>query len=150
MRFQRPSTDRSARRVVVMITDGLDPYQRGFDPADPYVQSAIRDSVRAGLVVYSMYWHVLGRADSTAFGANAGQSLLSEVTSATGGQSYSEGNGNPVSFDPFFTNIRRCLRNQYELDFAAQPGKKPAVETLKLHLEGVNAKVYAPEQVLVE
>jgi hypothetical protein len=145
-----PSTDRAARRVVVMITDGLDPYQRGFDPADPYVQTAIRDSVRAGMVVYSMYWHVLGRADSSAYGANAGQSLLSMVTSATGGQSYWEGVGNPVSFEPFFTDIRRCLRNQYQLNFTAEPGKKPEVATLKLHLEGVNAKVFAPEQVLVE
>jgi hypothetical protein len=145
-----PSTDHAARRVVVMITDGLDPYQRGYDPADPYVQTAIRDSVRSGLVVYSMYWHVLGRADSSAFGANAGQSLLNEVTEATGGQTYSEGNGNPVSFEPFFTDIRRCLRNQYELNFSAHPGKKPEVETLKLQLEGIKAKVHAPEQVLVE
>jgi hypothetical protein len=145
-----PSTNRAARRVVVMITDGLDPYQHGFDPEDPYVQSAIRDSVRAGLVVYSMYWHVLGRADSSAFGANAGQSLLGMVTAATGGQSYWQGMGNPVSFDPFFTDIRRCLRNQYALNFTAQPGKKPDMATLKLHLDGVKAKVYAPEQVFVE
>jgi hypothetical protein len=145
-----PSTNPAARRVVVMITDGLDPYQRGFDPQDPYVLAAINDSVRSGLVVYTMYWHVLGRADSTAYGANAGQSLLSMVTAATGGQSYWEGNGNPVSFEPFFTDIRRCLRNQYQLNFAAQPGKKPEVATLKLHLEGVSAKVFAPEQVVVE
>jgi len=50
-----PSHDPTARREVVMITDGVDNYNLRYDPEDPYVQAAIEDSVRSGLVVYSFY-----------------------------------------------------------------------------------------------
>ena len=46
-----PSRDRTARREVLMVTDGVDNYERRYDPEDPYVTTAINDSVRAGLVV---------------------------------------------------------------------------------------------------
>src|SRR5215831_15691295 len=60
-----PSNDRAARRVVVMITDGVDYYNPRYDPQDPYMQAAVTDSVRAGLVVYSIYWQNQGRFDRT-------------------------------------------------------------------------------------
>src|ERR1700739_4877751 len=59
-----PSHDRTARREVLMVTDGVDNYERRFDPQDPYVEAAVNDSVRAGLVVYSIYWKDMGRANS--------------------------------------------------------------------------------------
>jgi hypothetical protein len=144
-----PSRDRSARREVVMITDGVDNYQRRFDANDPYVEAAINDSVRSGLVVYSMYWLDMGRANSTEYESNAGQSLLQMVTDATGGYSYGQGLGNPVSFGPFFDNLRRRLNHQYALTFASPFNGKPAVRTLKLDLRVPSAKVDAPHQVLV-
>jgi len=70
-------------RAVVMITDGVDEYSQRFDPDDPYVQAAITDSVRAGVVVYSMYWHDQGRASSSGYETGAGQNLMAEVTQAT-------------------------------------------------------------------
>ena len=144
-----PSHDRTARREVVMITDGVDNYERRFDPNDPYVQSAINDSVRADLVVYSIYWRNTGRANNTAYETNAGQSLLSQVTQATGGTSYWQGLGNPVSFDSFFEDLRRRLNNQYEVSFTAPSNGKPQVESLKIDLHVPSAKVAAPQQVLV-
>ena len=33
-----------------------------YDPEDPYVETAVNDSVRAGLIVYSIYWKDMGRA----------------------------------------------------------------------------------------
>ena len=36
-----------------MVTDGVDYYELRFDPEDPYVQAAIKDSAKAGLVVYA-------------------------------------------------------------------------------------------------
>ncbi len=59
-----PSQDPAARREVVMVTDGVDNYQRQFDPEDPYVQAAIADSLRAHLVVYALYWKNQGRAET--------------------------------------------------------------------------------------
>jgi len=144
-----PSHDRTARREVVMISDGVDNYERRFDPDDPYVQTAIKDSVRAGLVVYSIYWQNTGRMNSTGYETNAGQNLLLLVTQATGGNSYWQGLGNPVSLQPFFQDLRRRLNNQYEVSFTAPSSGKPQVESLKVDLHVPSAKVAAPQQVLV-
>jgi hypothetical protein len=144
-----PSHDRTARREVVMITDGVDNYERRFDPDDPYVQTAINDSVRAGLVVYSIYWKNTGRINNTNYETNAGQNLLLLVTQATGGNSYWQGLGNPVSMQPFFQDLRRRLNNQYEVSFTAPSNGKPEIKSLKLDLHVPSAKVAAPQQVLV-
>jgi hypothetical protein len=145
-----PSDDRSARRVVVMITDGIDYYEPRYDPEDPYVQAAITDSVRSGLVVYSIYWQNRGRFDRSMWGTDAGQNLMLMVTQATGGNSYWEGYGNPVSFQPYFKDLDRRLENQYEVAFTAPlKGKSGDVENIKVKTNGVNAKVDAPQQVYV-
>ena len=144
-----PSHDRTARREVLMITDGVDNYERRFDPDDPYVQTAIKDSVRAGLVVYSIYWRNTGRINNTGYQTNAGQNLLLEVTQATGGNSYWQGLGNPVSLQPLLQDLHRRLNNQYEVSFTAPSNGKPEVESLKVDLHVPSAKVAAPQQVLV-
>ncbi|MFZ1011913.1 MAG: hypothetical protein WAN28_01115 [Terracidiphilus sp.] len=144
-----PSHDSNARREVVMITDGIDYYQPRLDLNDPYVHSAIQDSVRSGLVVYSFYWKNRGRIDNSADESNAGQSLLSEVTQATGGNSYWEGTGNPVSFDPFFKDLRQRFQNQYRVSFSSQLKGKPEVERFSVKINGPEAKVTAPQQVFV-
>jgi hypothetical protein len=143
-----PSSDAHARREVVMVTDGVDNYNRRYDPDDPYVQAAIDDSVRARLIIYSIYWTNSGRFDRTGYAANSGQNLLGEVTQATGGNSYWEGYGNPVSFQPYFADINHRLQNQYELDFMAPMGGKPQLETFKLKLSAPT-KIDAPQQVYV-
>ena len=143
-----PSNDRSARREVVMISDGIDYYNPRFDPQDPYMQEAITDSVRNGVVIYSIYWENTGRFDRSRWGNAAGQNLLLQVTQATGGNSYWEGFGNPVSFQPYFQDIQRRLQNQYEVSFTA-PVNKPQVANLKLKVNGISGKVDAPEQVYV-
>src|SRR6202034_4360404 len=137
-----PSRDPSARREVVMITDGVDYYNPRLDLDDPYVLAAIQDSIRSGLVVYSFYWKNQGRMDRSAYESNAGQSLLSEVTQATGGNIYWEGTGNPASFDPFFKDLRQRSVNQYRLAFSAQLKGKPQIEHLSLKIQGAEAKIY--------
>ena len=144
-----PSHDRTARREVLMITDGVDNYERRYDPEDPYVDAAVNDSVRAGMIVYSIYWKDMGRFNSGWYETNAGQNLLLIVTQATGGNSYWEGVGNPVSLQPYFQDLRRRLDHQYELSFTAPTSGKPAVETMKVDLHVPSAKVDAPQRVLV-
>jgi hypothetical protein len=144
-----PSNDRSARREVVMISDGVDYYDPRLDLEDPYMQAAISDSVRNGLVVYSIYWENRGRFDRTRFGNASGQNLLLEVTQATGGNSYWEGIGNPVTFRPFFEDLQRRLQNQYELSFTTALKNKPEVDNLKLKVNGISGKVEAPGEVFV-
>ena len=141
-----PSRDLKVRREVILLSDGIDPNNQRFDPDDPYVQSAIRDSVRAGLVVYPIYWR--SRPESPT-ADNGGVSLMSELADATGGYTYQSGLQNPVSFQPFFTDLVRRFANQYALEFNAHLDRKPAVESMKLKVEGLGLQVTAPQQVFV-
>jgi hypothetical protein len=144
-----PSRDTANRREVVAITDGIDPYEVRFDPEDPYVNAAIQDSVRAGVIVDALYWHDTGRASRVGFLANGGQNLLGLITGDTGGVLYYQGLSNPVSFTPFLNDLSKRLENQYELGFVVPGKKKPEVETLKVKLNMPGVKLDAPNQVLV-
>jgi hypothetical protein len=144
-----PSQDRRARREVVLLSDGVDPENRRFDPEDPYMEAAVKDSVKAGMVVFAVYWRS-GPGDEGSMVADGGQSLLSELCQATGGMSYWSGTGNPVSFQPFFDDVMKRFENQYGLVFKAHLDRKPAVETLRLKVEGIGLEVTAPQQVYVD
>ncbi len=144
-----PSSDPNARREVVMITDGVDYYEMRFDPEDPYVQAAIQDSAKARLIVYAIYWMNMGRIDYSRYENNASQSLLGMVTDATGGKSYWQGMGNPVSFQPYFEDLSKRLANQYEVRFSARLDGKPMLETMKLKVNAPAVNVTAPQQVFV-
>lgn len=141
--------DPRARREVVLFSDGVDPNNRRFDPDDPYVVDAIHDAVRAGLVIYSIYWRSRPDDAENSMTANGGQSLLDELTQATGGYSYWSGSGNPVSFQPFFADLMKRFANQYALDFAARPDRKPSIQTLKLKVDALGVQVTAPQQTFV-
>jgi hypothetical protein len=143
-----PSSDDRARREVLMITDGVDYYNLRYDPEDPYVQNAMDDAVRAHLIVYAIYWRSADRFDNTSYAASDGQNLLAEVAQETGGYSYWEGTGNPVSFVPYLEDIDRRVDNQYELDFMTAVGDKPEMQTIKLSVSA-HVKVDAPQEVYV-
>ena len=132
-----------------MITDGVDEYNPRFDPDDPYVQAAMNDATRAGVVVYSIYWRDQGRLSGTNYETNAGQNLLQEVTQATGGKSFWLGVGNPVSFEPYLTELGKRLKNQYELSFSIPFNGKSQVESMKLNFKSPGMDVSSPQQVFV-
>ena len=144
-----PGQDGMARREVVMVTDGVDPYQRQYDAEDPYVEEAITDAARARLVVYAIYWTNVGFADHTEAANNAGQNLLEQVTQATGGKSFWQGMGNPVSFQQYFDDLSRRLKNQYELGFIAPSDIKPGVQQFQLKLHAPGTEIDAPQKVLM-
>jgi len=104
--------------------------------------------VRAHLIVYSIYWRNQGRFDRSGYAADDGQNLLAQLSQATGGNSYWEGYGNPVTFQPYFADIDRRIHNQYELDFMTPAGGKPQMASLKLKVSAP-AKIDAPQQVYV-
>lgn len=175
-----PSAERGVRREVLLVSGGVDPFNRRYDPDDPYVQAAVIDSVRAGLVVYPIYWR--NRSNASGFSAQGqsvngfsmgqgsttrnsssstgdssslaqivdGESLLVSLTQATGGKSYWLGSDNPVSFKEYLEDIALRLKNQYELGFSARLDGKPSIESLKLKAKVFASEVDAPEQVLVE
>jgi hypothetical protein len=144
-----PSKNMQNRREVLAITDGIDPYEVRFDPDDPYVNSAIKDAIRGGVIVDALYWHDTGLASRSGFLASGGQNLLTLVTNNTGGMFYYQGLGNPVSFTPFLNDLSRRLENQYELGFIVPGKKKPDVESLKVKLEMPGVKLNSADLVLV-
>lgn len=145
-----PSNNRSARRIAVLISDGVDYYDLRFDPEDPYVHAAMDDSVRNGLIVYFLYWADAGRISRMGFAQNAGQNLMLEVTDATGGHSYWMGLGNPVSFQPYFVDLRRRLNNQFGVEFTAGlKENNPQIGSFSLKMSVPAAKVDAPKRVVI-
>lgn len=144
-----PSSDKTVRREVVMVSDGVDPYNMEYNPDNPYLESAIDDSVRAGLVIYSLYWQSRGTGSSGSYENEAGQNYLVQVTQATGGKSYWMGMGNPVSFQPFLDELTRRFRNQYELSFSTGLTGKSKVEDFKLKFSAPGAEVESPGEVFV-
>src|ERR1700730_5693018 len=76
-----PST---ARREVLLITSGIDPLSPP-DPENPYLQKAIADSQREGILVHSIYYAESGHMGHSYWRVNWGQNYLSQLGAETGG-----------------------------------------------------------------
>jgi hypothetical protein len=144
-----PSEDPKNRREVLMVTDGVDRYNPRYDPDDPYMQASITDSQKAGLIVYSIFFRDTGHFDNSYYEADAGQNLLSQVTQATGGKLYWQGLSNPVSFQPYLSDLSKRLENQYELGFTARAKPKQEFVDLKVKTDVSKISVDAPQRVPV-
>ena len=143
-----PGGDSNVRREVIMVTDGVDRYSGGrFDPADPYVQAATSDALKAGVIVYSIYYRGAGRFDQNRVVTDGGQNYLTQLSGSTGGKVYLEGFGNPVSFAPFLSDIQRKLQNQYELSFVSTA--KPGLQSIRVKTSQPNTSLEFPSRVPV-
>jgi hypothetical protein len=111
-----------ARREMLLITSGIDPWSSP-DPQNPYLQKAIADSQRAGILVHSIYYTGAGHLGHSYWRSNWGQNYLSELGDETGGEAYWQGLGSPVSFDPFLKDLAQRLNNQYLLTLSPHDGK---------------------------
>jgi hypothetical protein len=133
-------------RFVLMITNGVDPYNGSTSPMNqnsPYVDAATADAQRAGVPVYSIYYSDAGiRGGMASF---SGQSYLQQVADATGGRAYYNGTGNPVSIAPFLTQFQTAVADTYVVTFDA-PGDKKLVR-VKLSTSVKGAKLRSAEQV---
>jgi hypothetical protein len=146
---QWPGGNNDVRREVIMVTDGVDRYSGGrrYDPENPYVQAAISDAQKAGVIVYSIYYRGAGRLDRGFAATDSGQNYLTQVSGDTGGKVYLEGFGNPVSFAPFLSDIQHKLQNQYELTFTTS--LKPGLQGIKVKTSQPNTSLLFPARVPV-
>jgi len=133
-------------RFVLMLSDGVDPYNGSTSIANqnsPYVAAAVRDAQRAGVAIYSIYYGNAG-----IYGARAnfsGQSYLQQVSDATGGTAYYQGNWNPVSIEPYLKSFQGAVAESYIATFSALGEKDLVNINLKTHLP--KTKVRAPQLV---
>lgn len=143
------TTAPSKARFVLMITDGVDPYNGStsvMNQDSPYVTAAVTDAQRAGVAVYSIYFGDAGIRGGMA--DNSGQSYLAELTQNTGGINYWEGVGNPVSLEPFFKQFEHSLAETYIATFPAPAGRDPQRDLVHVKIAAGRAKLHAPQQIL--
>jgi hypothetical protein len=137
------------RREVLMVTDGIDRYGNGTGLDDPYVNAAIGDAQRAGVVVFSIYTHGAGHFGHSFWRNSWGQNFLSQLSDETGGESYYMGMGSPVSFKPYLDDLTMKLNHQYRITFLAKAENKAQLTPIKLHTEVPNADLAYPSRVWV-
>jgi len=141
----------NARREVLMISNGIDLYYGMWDMEDPYLQSAIDDAGKAGIVVSAIYTPGAGHLGHDYWASYWGQLYLADLAEKTGGEAYYIGfTGAPVSFAPYLDNLSERLQHQYFLGFFAQPRNKAGWQRIRLttELPGVDlvsaGRVYVP------
>ena len=133
-------------RFVLMITNGVDPYNGSTSITNqdsPYVASAVTDAQRAGVPVYSIYYSDAGFRHGR--GSFSGQSYLQQIAQGTGGTAYYQGLGSPVSLAPFLKQFHDSIAESYVATFPVDGDKKMA--SLKLSTSLPGTKVNGPSQV---
>jgi len=140
-----------ARREVLTIMSGVDPYYLSPDLFDPYLTDAIAEAQKANIVVSSIYYASAGHFGHSFYRTSWGQNYLSMLDEELGGEFYWQGLTNPVSFQPFLKEFSDWLNHQYllvaELESAGKPELKSVrVRTQKTGISLVTAsKIYAVE-----
>lgn len=137
---------RHKARFVLMITNGVDPYNGStsvMNQGSPYVDAAVEDAQRAGVAVYSIYFGNAGMGGGSV--NSSGQDYLSQITEATGGVNYYQGLGNPPSTAPFLRNFQSSIAETYIATFNAPAVKER--ELVRVKFAAAKAKFHAPDKV---
>ena len=154
------------RREVLMVADGIDRL-RGVDPTpsrlgpnfgptyhsmptmSPDVNSASEISQRYNVLVYSLYAVGVGRAGRSSWDLQIGLSGLTKLADETGGDCFSLGTSNLVSFKPSLDRLQKMFDNQYYVVFQATPKGKGGLQRVNVTTEVSNSEIAAPDNVWV-
>ena len=137
------------RKVVVMISSGIEGLGGGYMPDNPYVNAGIESALKAGVVVYTIYNPSVGHLGHSFWRNTWGQNFLSQLSDETGGESYMIGFSSPVSFQPFLDQILQQLKHQYLLTFVARAEDKAGFQPIKVTIVEKDASIAAPDKVYV-
>ncbi len=139
-----------ARREILLIADGIDRF-RGDYPISPDVDATIDTAQKAGVIIHSLFATGVGRASRNSFRLNLGQSNLSKISDATGGEAFFQGFFTPVSFGPFLQQLDMVLKNQYWFSYATPRSKKTKGElrTFRVRTEQKGVEISAADRIFV-
>jgi VWFA-related protein len=140
---------KAPRREIVMISSGIEGLGGGFAPDNPYVNAGIEAAQKAGVIVYTIYSPSVGHAGHSFWRATWGQTFLSQLADATGGESYVVGFESPVSFDPYLKAILEAQQNQYLITFVARPQAKAGLQDVRISVIEKDVSLAAPDKVFV-
>ena len=135
------------RHEVVMISSGADPL--GGTIVNPYLDSAIEQAQRSGVIVYAIYTPSAGHYGHSFYRMNWGQNHLAQLAEETGGEAYFLGFGTPVTFGPYFAEITERLAHQYLVSFVPKAWPKPGLASVKLSTEVPNVDLVSASKVFV-
>jgi hypothetical protein len=168
----------NVRREVLMVTDGIDrlrgerPQQSRTAPSSrmapnsrmgpnngavyhsmPTISSdatsASENSQRYNVIVYSLYATGVGRAGRSSWDLQLGLSGLTKIAEETGGECFSLGTSQLVSFKPYLERFQRMLSNQYYVVFEAVPRKNAGLQRVNVRTELSNSELLAPDNAWV-
>ena len=142
--YGSPRTEHVAKkRFVMMLTNGVDPYNGSVSPLNqdsPYVQRAASDAQQANAAVFSIYYSDAGIRGGLA--NLSGQSYLNQIASATGGISYYQMNGSPVSLSPYLKQFQASISQSFMVSLTAPDTRDRVSLRVKSQTKGV--KLHAP------
>ena len=156
----------NVRREVLMVTDGIDrlrgerpqPSRLGPNFGSVYhsmptisidATSASEISQRYNVLVYSIYAVGVGRAGRSSWDLQLGLSGLSKLANETGGECFSLGTSELVSFKPYLDRFQKMLSNQYYIVFQAVPQRRAGLQRVSVQTEVSNSEILAPDNVWV-
>jgi hypothetical protein len=139
----------SARRAVLMVTNGINPYAVAKEQ-DPPAESAIEAAQKAAVTLFAIYHPSADYSSTNVSRLYDGQVQLAHVAHDTGGEAYFVGFGPAPSIAPYLSDIADHLANQYMLEFAANPVAEPGVlEEVTVKPKDADIEIMAPERVWV-
>jgi hypothetical protein len=143
LRGQRPGPDRLGPRY------GIGPIYHEMPTISVDATSASEISQRYNVIVHSIYSPGIGGPERGSWTAQLGLSGLSKLAEETGGECFSLGTSNPVSFKPYLETLQKLFSNQYFLVIRVEPKKKPGFLNVKVQTDLPNSKILAPNNIWV-
>jgi hypothetical protein len=121
----------------------------GMSTISPDADTASTTAQRYGVIVHGIYATGAGRMGRNAWEAQLGQGGVGKIADESGGEYYSLGTQNLVSFKPYLDRLQRVLDNQYYLVFGAVPKNKAGLQRVRITTESPGFEIAAADNVWV-
>jgi hypothetical protein len=137
------------RHSILLFSSGIDYFRGDFWTRPPDLDSAISRAQKENINVWTIYAPDAGHRGRGFFIANRAQAYLSELSDATGAESFYLGIAEPVTLKPYFDELSTHLSNQYLLTFKTSGGPKGRFERVHIATELTHVEFLAPSQVFL-
>jgi hypothetical protein len=117
----------AGRRAILLVSDGLD-VSHGFSSSTPGqsvdLDRAVLRAQRRSVAVYSFYSPASLTENGNSRLVLFGQGSLEKLSDETGGRAFFQGSIAPISFEPFFKDLRILLNRQFLVTYLSTHMKK--------------------------
>ena len=142
-RTQSVPSSRGSSRITAPTTS----MSAGMATISPDADTASTTAQRYGVIVHGIYATGVGRLGRNAWEAQLGQEGVAKIADQSGGEYYSLGTQNLVSFKPYLDRLQRVLDNQYYLVFGTVPKNKAGLQSVRISTETAGFEIAAADNV---